>query len=291
MKHIDRQSRPPGSSPRLHRIDFEILRDLIHNNAGIYFQDNKRHVLQSRVMSRLKPLCFDYFEDYVDYALDPMNFNEVFRLVDAVTSLETSFFKSNEQFACIKDQILPSLINQKIEAGEQMLRIWSTACSTGEEVYSLAMVVHACLEQVDYPINVEIIGSDINTKALHTAEHGLYKSKSVAHIPPTLLETYLLRTPSGYQVHPTIMNMVTLKRINLADRTDMMRLHSVDMAFCANVLHSFSHEIKQRTLQAIYNTLNDDGYFMIGDSETLFGLSHPFLEINIDDVRVFQKCV
>ncbi len=291
MKHIDRASRPPGSSARLHRVDFEILRNLIHDKSGIYFQDNKLHVLQSRIISRLEALCVDYYEDYVDYVLDPVNYAEILRMVDAVTSLETSFFRSPAQFDCLENQILPSLIKQKVDAGEKTLRIWSAACATGEEVYSLAMIADACSVPGQELLNIEIIGSDINTGALQTAERGFYRTKTAEQLPVAYLESCFSPRESGYQLHQALIDAVTFKRINLADRTDMMRMHSIDLVPCANVLHSFLDETKQRTLQAIYNNMNDEGYFLTGASETLFGLSHPFLEINIEGTRVFQKCV
>lgn len=242
----------------------------------------------------------DYFEDYVDFLIDPANFNEVLRMIDAVTPTETAFFRSNEQFDCIENQILPTLIAQKKSAEKKSaekkqatkrktLRIWSAACATGEEAFSLAMIVHKLLEQ-EPGIEIEIVASDINTNALYTAECGVYNERAISKIPASFLNAYCTPTSAGYKLSPEILDMVTFKRINLANRTDMMRMHEIDVILCANVLHSFVPETKLKTLQAIYNCMNDEGYLIIGESETLFGLSHPFLEINIGGSKVYQKC-
>ncbi len=295
MKHIDRKSRPPGSSTRLHSVDFEILRNIIQAKSGIFFQNNKQHILQSRIMPRLTALSMDYFEDYVDFIIDPANFNEVLRMIDAVTPTDTAFFRSSEQFDCIENQILPTLFAQhkqtpyKQARKRKTLRIWSAACATGEEAFSLAMIVHK-LQDLHPGVNIEIVASDINTNALYIAECGVYNERAISQIPPAFLEKHCYSTAAGYKLAPEILDMVTFKRINLANRTDMMRMHEIDLIVCANVLHSFMPDTKLKTLQAIYNCMNDEGYLIIGESETLFGLSHPFLEINIGGSKVYQKC-
>ncbi|MEM8486298.1 MAG: protein-glutamate O-methyltransferase CheR [Bacteroidota bacterium] len=284
MKHIDRASRPPGSCDRLHRIDFEILREIIHEHAGIFFQDSRKHVLQTRVMVRLQALGIDYFEDYIDYLTDPGNYSEILRLVDAITQTETAFFRTKDQFRCIREQLLPCLETH----ATQRARIWSTACATGEEAYSLAMLVAEV-----FPASKErpeIVASDINTQALYTAECGRYNARAMEPVPAALQNQHFSKSPEGFRVSEQLVDMVTFKRINLADRTDMMRMHSVNLILCMNVLQSFSKEIRQKTLQAIYNAMDDNAYLMIGATETLYGLSHPFVELNMGPVRVYQKC-
>lgn len=284
MKHIDRASRPPGSCDRLHRIDFEILREIIHDHAGLFFQDSRKHVLQTRVMSRLKALQIDYFEDYVDYIADPGNYSEIMRLIDAATNTETAFFRTGAQFKCIREQLLPCLQTHSTKPA----RIWSTACATGEEAYSLAMLVDdAFSTSAERP---EIVASDINTGALYTAECGMYSKRAMDQVPIPLQEKHFTPTSEGFRIHERLIEMVTFKRINLADRTDLMRMHSVNLILCMNVLSSFSQEMRQKTLQAIYNAMDENAYLMIGATETLYGLPHPFIELNMGTTRVYQKC-
>ncbi len=289
MKHIDRQSQPPGSSLRLHPLDFEILREIIHEKSGIYFQDNKRPALESRVLPRLKALSITCFEDYIAYATHPANYREILRLIDCVTPIHSRFFNGQTQFACIADQIIPSIVKQKKAAGARKIKIWCTACATGEEAFSLAMIFMSSPMAYDPDISLEIIGSDINTEALYIAECGQYDEKAISAIPEAYQEAYVRKTPAGYKLADQILDMVTFKRINLSDRTDMMRMHEIDFVLCANVLYLLSPDVKQNLLQAIYNCLNDEGYLMLGTNETLFGLPHPFLEIQTDSVRVYQK--
>ncbi len=291
MKHTDRQSQPPWGNYRLHPLDFEILRDIIHETSGIFFHDNKRPALESRVLPRLKALAIDCFEDYIAYATEPGNYSEILRLIDCVTPITSSFFHTKEQFDCIEHQILPSIAKQKKLKGAQNIKIWCSACATGEEAFSIAMIAQSSLLARDSNINVEIIGSDINTNALYHAECGWYDTKAVQAVPQPLREAYFTRKDDGYKLSESILDLVTYKRINLADRTDLMRLHEVDLVFCTNVLYLLSAEHKHNLLKAIYNCMNDEAYFMIGATETLFGLPHPFLEIQAGKVKVYQKCV
>ncbi len=290
MKPVDRASQPPGGGTKLHDSEFEILRSIIHEEAGIYFPENKRLALQARITPRLQSLGFTYFEDYVDFLLDPMNFSEVLRLVDAITSLDTGFFRSTEQFDCIREHILPALAAQKLSSGKDTIRIWSAACATGEEVYSLAMIVHAELLTAYPELNFEIVGSDINTEALQHAEKGLYRLTSTDNLSPSFLQDYFSHTEEGFQLDAVIRDLVTFKRINLSNRTDMMRMHEVDLIVCADVLPVFSTEMKQRTLQSFYNSMGENSYLMTGATETMLGLTHPFLELNVAGFRVFHKC-
>ncbi len=284
MKHIDRASRPPGSCDRLHPIDFEILREVIHEHAGIFFQDSRKHILQTRVAARLNALRIDYFEEYIDFIAAPGNYSEILRLVDAVTHTETAFFRTAEQFRCLKEQLIPHLVAQR----DEPVRIWSAACASGEEAYSLAMLIDEMLpSQTRRP---EIIASDINTNALYTAELGLYSERAVESVPAELLVRYFDAVPEGYRIREQLVDMVTFKRINLANRTDMMRLHSLDLILCRNVLQAFSQDTRQKTLQSIYNAMNDNAYLMIGATETLYGLAHPFIELNMGYTRLYQKC-
>lgn len=294
MKHIDRESRPPGNSSRLHTIEFETLRDFVHSQTGIYFHDNKRHVLQARVMTRLEALFMNYFEDYVEFICNPANINEGLRLIDAITSTESSFFRTPAQFTCIENQVLPSLSEDALQNKRNQIKIWSAACATGEEAFSLAMIIEA-VTQSQYPlIQFEIVGSDVNTEALYRAECGRFQGKAIQSIPAAFYTRFYNRcftaSAAGHKLIEPILDRVTFKRINLTDRTDMMRMHGVDLVLCCNVLTSFSQEARQKTIRAIYNSMNDGGYLIIGAEETLFGLSHPFLEININGIRVYQKC-
>jgi chemotaxis protein methyltransferase CheR len=291
MKHIDRQSQPPGSSLRLHPLDFEILREIIHEKSGIFFHDNKRHVAESRLLSRLNALRIPCFEDYITFVTQAGNYSELLRLIDCVTLTPSRFFDSKELFDCIEKQVLPTLIRQKKAANKKHIKIWSAACATGEEIFSIAMAHKASQFAEDLDVSIEFIGSDINTTALYQAECGLYNARSVTQVPLPYLDAFFIKTPEGYKVSESILEMVTFKRINLADRTDMMRLHEVDLVLCANVIYLFSSSYKYNLLQALYNCMSDEAYLVLGANETLFGLSHPFLEINTGNVKVYQKSV
>ncbi len=162
------------------------------------------------------------------------------------------------------------------------------ACATGEEAYSLAMLVDAVFPATEE--RPEIVASDVNTQALYAAECGLYSERAMDNVPASVQAQHFTPTAEGYRIHERLVDMITFKRINMADRTDMMRMHSVNLILCMNVLQSFSKEMRQKTLQAIYNAMDENAYLMIGATETLYGLSHPFIELNMGATRVYQKC-
>lgn len=290
MKPVDRASRPPGGESKLYSPEFKLLSGIIHEETGLYYPENKCLHLQSRLMLRLQALQLSSFEEYVDYLLDPSNFSELLQLINVITPPDTSFFRSAEQFEWIGRDILPALVRQKKQIRSNTLRLWSAACATGEEVYSLAMLVHARLLPAHRALNFEIVGSDINTTSLQLAETGRYQLTSKDRIPPAFLQAYFAHDGGAFVLDEAIRQMVTLKRINLSNRTDMMRMHEVDLIFCANVLSSFSQEMKQKTLQAFYNCMAENSYLVIGATEAMLGLEHPFLELNVAGFKVFQKC-
>jgi len=210
-------------------------------------------------------------------------------MVSAITINETYFFRSEEQFNIIQKSILPRIIKQKENKPHPRIRIWSTACSGGDEPYSLAIILqHHFIKK--YPhIQFEILASDIDPEIIQKAKRGVYNTYSIRNIPGHFLEAYFERHGDTYKIKAEIAQLVDFKKINLADPMEMIRVHSVDLAICANVLIYFPGQVRQRVVSAIYNSLNTQGFFMVGFSETLFGIEHQFQKTRDGKSMTYQK--
>ena len=289
MKYPDREGNAPGKVIPLSGHLFDKIRLLIRDKTGIYFQDNKQYLLQSRLKTRLTQLNLDSFESYFEYLSHPANKAEFGRMVSAITINETYFFRSQEQFNIIQNTILPRLIEHKQETPNPVIKIWSTACSTGDEPYTLALIINHYFKKRYPKYRFEILASDIDTDIIAKAKRGLYSAYAVRNIPSFLLNAYFSKNNETFQISDEIRQMVTFKKINLSDRLEMIRIHGVDLAICANVLIYFPSDIRQNVVNSIYNCLNSSGYFMVGFSETLFGINHPFMQLRDGKNTTYQK--
>ena len=284
MKHSDRESLAPGRDALDDRA-FEQLRAFIFEHSGIYFPDNKRYVLEKRLNPRLEALMLPGVCEYVRYATDPAHRAEIPALISAVTHNESCFFRAPELVRTVVDHLLPAMISR----GRTTIRIWSAGCAAGEEPYTLAL---ACVETLlpRFPdAEVRIFGVDIDAQALTRARAGRYSAYALRHVPPNLIEKYFIPGPVSYRIHPRLQDMVSFVRLNLADRTEMMAMRNVDVVLCANVLIYFPAPTRERVLTSLYNGLNPGGCLLIGPSETLFGLGHPFRPIHAGRTVFYQK--
>ena len=289
MKYPDRKGHAPSKVIPLSRHIFDQIRLFIRDKTGIYFQDNKQYLLQSRLKTRLTQLNMDSFDAYYEYLNHPANRAELGRMISAITINETYFFRSQEQFNSIQNTVLPRLIEQKQDVPDPVIKIWSTACSTGDEPYTLALIVNHYFRKRYPRYHFEILASDIDADVIAKAQKGLYSTYAVRNIPPHLLKAYFSKINDVFQISDEIRQMVTFKKINLSDRLEMIRIHGIDLAICANVLIYFPGEIRENVVNSIYNCLNTSGYFMVGFSETLFGIDHPFTPLRDGKNTTYQK--
>lgn len=289
MKYLDRKSHSPAKTPPLSREVFDDVRDYILERTGIYFQDNKLYLLQSRLNTRLKDLGLPSYEDYFDFLTSPRNKDEFTRMVSAITINETYFFRSPDHFNLIQNSLLPKLIAQKQNKTNPRIRLWSTACSGGDEPYTLALILHHFFVHRYPKIRFEVIASDIDPEILNKAQKGLYNTYSIRNVPRILLDKYFIKQGEDYKIKQEVTRLVSFKRINLSDRMSMIGINNIDLAICANVLIYFPKHIRQNVITSIYNSLNTQGFFMVGFSETLFGINHQFQQIRDGKSITYQK--
>ncbi len=275
----------------LSRSVFENWRKYIYEICGIYFQDNKKYLLESRLQKRISYLNLTSFEAYLDYLkYNPMGSIERKHLYNAITINETFFFRNPQQFSVLTDQVLPEIINEKLKARQNRIKIWSAASSTGDEAYTLAILINE-LFVAKYPsINFEIIGTDIDDKVIETAKQAVYKEYSIRNTPQKYLTKYFIKEEDQFYVlDPKISNMVRFKNLNLYDAAGMITMTNYDLIICANVLIYFDHESKKKVLDSLYNSLSNVGYLFIGYSESLMSITQKFKSVNFHKAIAYKK--
>lgn len=258
------------------------LSQIIYDFCGLRFND-RLPVLKEKVSKRVMELGLSFWE-YCGYI--NKNPNEWDVLVELLTINETYFYREENQLRECCSVVLPKL---KMTNRNRPLRIWSAACSTGEEPYTLAMLIHESGQFL--PGTVEIIGTDINKKVLKKAEKGWYHQSSFAfrRIPENLLSKYFLVQDGGYQVHPTIQKMVKFQQLNLLDQEKVGELGTVDVVFCRNVLIYFDQDTTKQVIRGLHQNLLPGGYLFLGHAESITDMNLGFQKVDSDKTFYYRK--
>ncbi|MCZ7610082.1 MAG: protein-glutamate O-methyltransferase CheR [Ignavibacterium sp.] len=269
---------------------FETWRKYIYDSTGIYFQDNKKYLLESRLHKRIIHLGLKSFEQYFDFVkTNPSGASEIKYLYEAITINETFFFRNQPQLDALVSTVLPEIIASKEKLGREKIRIWSAACSSGEEAYSVAMMIQDIIKPKYPSVEFEIVGTDISNSVVDTARRGSYKEYSVRNTPVYYLKKYFKTNGTSFELDPKIKSMASFKLLNLYDDISMRTMINFDIIFCANVLIYFDQASKIKVINHLYNSLYKDGYLFIGYSETLHGISRAFKLISFPKTIGYKK--
>ncbi len=261
---------------RLTDEEFKKFSALIHNESGIYMKDSKITLLSNRLRKRLNALSLTEFSDYYDYLqklTGEAKRKEYEELLDVVSTNETYFFRNERQFEAFSDYCLPEIAKNK---KNKRLRIWSAACSTGEEPYTLAICV---LENMKYFLDwkIEIIATDIAPSVLDFARDGFYSGRRIEKVPPQFLKKYFTledKDKGVYAVNDELRKMVDFQYHNFFKSPFPM---DIDVIFCRNVMIYFDKNHQTKLVADFYKSINEDGYLFIGHSETLHSISDDFV--------------
>lgn len=266
---------------------FKQLRDFIYEKTGIYVPDNKKYFLENRLSKILKEKNFRSFEDYLYFLKYSATKQDIARLFDAITTNETFFFREPQQFEVFSNNLLSQIIKENSQTGRKEIKIWSAACSTGEEPYTIAMILLEKTELVG--IRKEIIASDISESVLNSAKRGIYGAYSTRNVPPHYLAKYFKDSGGLYILSDTVKSMVKFMNINLIDEKEVRQLRGIDVVFCRNVLIYFDDKAKKKAVSLIYDVLRPKGYLFVGTSESLHNVTRAFRPFVINKVVVYQK--
>ncbi|MBD3184599.1 chemotaxis protein CheR [Candidatus Poribacteria bacterium] len=246
---------------------FNQYKDIIYEKSGIKLNKNKIPLLYARIGKRLHALGFSDHNKYLEFLMDNNN-DEITQLIDAISTNVTSFFREADHFVFLEEKLKELTLE-----GQKKFRIWSSACSTGEEPYSIALTV---MESLGNKFDTKILATDISTQALEKAKNGLYSDKNIKNISPVMVNNYFKKEFNhklkNYEVKPVLKNMIIFRRLNLSKPPFPMN-GPLDFVFCRNVMIYFDKKTRQMLVDEIYRLLGHGKYLFLGHSESLIGLS------------------
>ncbi len=268
---------------------FRQLRDEIYKLCGIYYTESKKYLLEGRISKRIAYRKMNSYEEYLNYIKSPGSRQEINSLFEVITINETYFFRAEQQFDAFENIILPEILKLKSGIIPSTFRIWSAASSTGEEAYTLAMIVLQKLKPKYPHVNFQILASDINNAVLETARKGIYKEYAVRNVPPEYMTKYFTQSGNTYILSNEVKRMVKFMKVNLYDPVEMKAFSNCNVIFCCNVLIYFDIPSKQQVVAHLYNALQKNGYLFIGYSESLHGISKAFKLIHLPKAMAYKK--
>ena len=253
--------------------EYQSIRGRVYDLAGIKLGDQKQDLVYSRLTKRLRLLGLADFTSYLKLIDSPEGKDEIEFMLNALTTNLTSFFREGHHFEHVKSVALQSCLDKQ-NGFDRHLRIWSSACSTGEEPYSIAMTL---LEsKIDLSnVDARVLATDINTDVLNQASKGRYSATIAAKCPPSC-NAYFRAGPDGNsEMTPAVKNLITFRQLNLLGKWPMKR--QFDIIFCRNVLIYFDNKTKTQLVNRFIDALKPEGWLYLGHSESASG-THPALE-------------
>jgi chemotaxis protein methyltransferase CheR len=278
-----------GAEPEVQMTDeeFRLIRDLIYSHSGLFFDNDSKYLLEKRLGRRLSLHQLPGYREY--YHL--LRYNrakeqELSDIMDILTTNETYFFREAFQLRAFSDEIIPEIMAEKGKKGERSLRIWSAGCSTGEEPYTIAMLL---LEMGFEGWRVEIIGADISHRVLQQARKAVYGKSSFRATDEAYIRRYFQEQDGNYKIADEVKELVTISHLNLFDQNRLTLLGKMDIIFCRNVIIYFDQMAKKKVIEVFYRMLREGGYLLLGHSESLMNISTAFVLRHLRNDMVYQK--
>ncbi len=260
--------------------DFLRLKEFIYQECGIKITEAKRTMLEARLQKRLRVLGFASFSQYCDYLFSPNGLaEELVNMIEVVTTNKTDFFREPAHFEYLTRSALPELLRAGGE--KRTVILWSAGCSSGEEPYTLAIVMEEFVKD-HHEMNFSILATDISTRVLEKAKTAVYDEERIGPIPMDLRKKYLLKSKESknraYRVVPELRERVRFRRLNFMDGDFGFR-DQIDIVFCRNVIIYFDKSTQERLLNRFCRCLSPHGYLFMGHSETLLGMEVPLVQM------------
>ena len=280
---------PSDHDVEMKEEEFRLLRDFIHERFGLFFADSQRSSLRARLAGRVAALDLASFEDYFHYLrFGPDHAAELERLASYLTNNETYFYRERPQLEVFADPVLRAMKEKKTRAGDRSLRILSAGCSSGEEAYTLAMVVYDS-GQFFWSWDVRITGLDVDGPALEKARRATYHRNSFRSIPPALVERHFVKTDAGLAVKDPIRRLVSFRHGNLVEPASYEGLAPLDAIFCRNVLIYFSDAMIRRVAALFHDALAPGGHLFLGHAESLSRITDRFVPVRFQGAMAYRK--
>ncbi|GAW67548.1 chemotaxis protein CheR [Geoanaerobacter pelophilus] len=278
----------PFFEPELHLTEeeFRLIRDLIYHHCGLFFDEDSKYLLDRRLLQRVTLHNLSGFREYYQFLkYDRKKEQEISDIMDLLTTNETYFFREAFQLRAFTDEIVPELA--KLKQRDRTLRIWSAGCSTGEEPYTIAMLLleMGCFDGW----RIDIVGSDISHRVVQHARKGVYGKASFRATEERYIKRFFTDAEGGYRINDEVRELVTISQMNLFDQNRLALLGKMDVIFCRNVIIYFDETSKKKVIEAFYNTLRGGGYLLLGHSESLMNITTSFALKHLKNDMVYQK--
>jgi chemotaxis protein methyltransferase CheR len=273
--------------PRLTPDEFRLLRDLVNEYAGLSYDDDAMYAFDRRLGERVVALELNTFDEYYKY----LRFNirgpaELEDAVDLLTTKETYFFRQEYQLRAFEQELLPRLA--KANESRRRISVWSAGCSTGEEAYTLAMIIHR--SGLFEGWEVRVIGSDISKRNVAHARRGSYRPSSFRVMADDVRRAYFTQGPDGSEsVVDEIKRMCHFGQLNLLDGARAAIVGRVDAIFCRNVLIYFDLRSRRRVIDSLYERLVPGGYLLLGHSESLLNVTTAYELVHLEEDLEYRK--
>ncbi|HZR55366.1 MAG TPA: CheR family methyltransferase [Terriglobales bacterium] len=293
----------PGIAIQLSEAELKLLQALVYQECGMHFDSRRAHFLQDRLQRRLKECQLDSFYSYYRLLISEQGKNELACLLENLTVNETSFFRNKAQLELFHKHVLMDLLHHKQETRDYNLRIWSAGCSTGQEPYTIAMLVADALAYqhlrspapaemtwprplIPPPWKVEILASDINYSVLRAGQEGLYTENQMASVDYSYRLRYFDKVGERYAIKKALKEIIHFDFHNL--KTEFLPQRN-DIIFCRNVMMYFDEPEQKRLIEKFGRCLNSSGYIFVGHAESLLGLTDKFTMIYRDSGTAYQQ--
>ena len=270
--------------------DFLSIREFIYGRTGIFFSESKQYFLENRLNRRLQEVSLGAYKDYLGLLQGPRGKEELTQLFNEITTNETSFWRNPPQIEAFQRIVLPEAVALARSRSASRLRIWSAACSSGEEPYTLAMI---CLEAKDSLLRglpVEIIATDISEKVLALAREGGYGSYTLRNLTPVQVKQHFdAAGPDSFLVKPELKRLIDFRNFNLVDYANYRALGTFDVIFCRNVLIYFDDAVKAKVIKGFHESLAPRSFLLVGHSESIHSFNVGFDLMHFSKAMGYRK--
>lgn len=275
--------------PPIRPDELRLLNEFIANVFGLELDKNSESLLTKKLLPRLESLGLTTFADYYAYLkFSPHCKDEHKRLISLLTNNETYFFREEPQLRVLAEAVLPALKERKMKSGEKKLRIVSAGCSSGEEVYTLAMIAieSGCFL---WDWDVEILGVDIDPEIIERARNGVYVGRAFQTTPEHFLDRYFRKCDEGFKVKDIIARITRFTEGNLLQFDQLIQEQTVDIIFCRNVLIYFDDESIKRVVHGFARVLVPEGHLFLGHSESLSRFTTNYIPMRFPGAIIYKK--
>ncbi len=256
---------------KINQEEFKRLSKIIYNNFGINLTEKKKLLIESRLSSTIKAKNLSSFTEYINYLEKQKDQMSLIELVDKISTNHTYFFREANHFEFLEKKILPKIIKRMTESGEREIRMWSAGCSSGEEAYTIAMILNEYINKNNIKCKVKILATDISITVLKEAKEGIYPEERIKTLPDKLKTKYLNKLENDkFIVKDVLKEMTVFRKLNLMNEVFPFK-KKFDLIFCRNVMIYFDEKTRNKLAEKFNRYLKNDSYLLIGHSETIRG--------------------